>query len=57
MTPQGESLEWMRREHVARSGIALGGLGTGSAELRKDGSFHNWTCFNNQPQFTGALLS
>jgi uncharacterized protein (DUF608 family) len=46
----------MRREHVARSGIALGGLGTGSAELRKDGRFHNWTCFNNQPQFTGARL-
>ena len=47
----------MHREHQARSGIALGGLGTGSAELRKDGRFHNWTCFNNEPQFTGARLT
>ena len=47
----------MRREHEARSGIALGGIGTGSAELRKDGRFHNWTCFNNEPQFTGARLT
>jgi hypothetical protein len=47
----------MRREHVPRSGIALGGLGTGSAELRKDGRFVNWTCFNNEPQFTGPRLA
>ncbi len=47
----------MRRENEARSGIALGGIGTGSAELRKDGRFHNWTCFNNEPQFTGARLT
>jgi non-lysosomal glucosylceramidase len=50
-------LDVMRREHPARSGIALGGLGTGSAELRKDGCFHNWTCFNNEPQFTGPRLA
>jgi uncharacterized protein (DUF608 family) len=50
-------METMRRDHQPRSGIALGGLGTGSAELRKDGRFHNWTCFNNDPQFTGARLA
>jgi len=48
--------ETMRRQHAARSGIALGGIGAGSAELRKDGRFHHWTCFNNEPQFTGARL-
>jgi uncharacterized protein (DUF608 family) len=32
-----------------RSGIALGGIGAGSIELRKDGKFYNWTIFNNQP--------
>lgn len=37
-----------------RSGIALGGLGTGSVELRKDGQFYNWTIFNNQPLSTGT---
>jgi uncharacterized protein (DUF608 family) len=47
----------MDRAHAARSGIALGGLGAGSAELRKDGRFHNWTCFNNEPQFTGPRLA
>ncbi|MEN1785875.1 MAG: GH116 family glycosyl hydrolase, partial [Bacteroidota bacterium] len=36
-----------------RSGIALGGLGTGSVELRKDGQFYNWTIFNNQPLSMG----
>jgi hypothetical protein len=46
----------MGRSDIAHSGIALGGLGTGSAELRKDGRFHNWTCFNNEPQFTGPRL-
>src|SRR5687767_12363021 len=40
----------------ARSGIALGGLGTGSVELRKDGQFYNWTIFNNQPLGTGPAF-
>jgi len=36
-----------------RSGIAMGGLGTGSLELRKDGQFYNWTIMNNWPLGTG----
>jgi uncharacterized protein (DUF608 family) len=39
-----------------RSGIALGGLGTGSVELRKDGQFYNWTILNNWPLGTGEPL-
>lgn len=41
--------ESMRHNDKPRSGIALGGIGTGSIELRKDGLFHNWNIFNNQP--------
>jgi non-lysosomal glucosylceramidase len=36
-----------------RSGIALGGIGAGCIELRKDGRFYNWTIFNNFPKETG----
>jgi non-lysosomal glucosylceramidase len=43
----------MHRSHLPRSGMALGGIGTGSFEIRQDGSFANWTIFNNQPVFTG----
>ncbi len=39
-----------------RSGIAHGGIGTGSVELRKDGQFYNWSIFNNQPLSTGPLF-
>ena len=35
------------------SGIPLGGLGTGSVELRDDGCFHDWELFNNY-QWSGA---
>ncbi len=31
------------------SGVALGGLGTGTIELRPDGRFYNWQIFNNPP--------
>ncbi|MGF1449578.1 MAG: GH116 family glycosyl hydrolase [Opitutales bacterium] len=48
--------ETMRREHKARSGTALGGIGTGGCELLKDGTFRNWNAFNNQPLFTGPML-
>ena len=37
-----------------RSGMALGGIGAGSIELRKDGRFYNWTIFNNQPLSIGS---
>lgn len=30
-----------------RSGIPLGGIGTGSVEIRPDGLFHEWQIFNN----------
>jgi uncharacterized protein (DUF608 family) len=37
------------------SGIPLGGIGTGSVELRADGRFYEWQIFNNLP-WRGALL-
>jgi len=39
-----------------RSGIAMGGIGTGSIELRKDGNFYNWTIFNNYPLSSGPAF-
>ncbi|GJM64345.1 GH116 family glycosyl hydrolase [Persicobacter diffluens] len=39
-----------------RSGIALGGIGTGSVELRKDGNFYNWSIFNNYPFGAGPAF-
>jgi|GEM_PF-1340793 len=36
-----------RQERVLASGIPLGGLGTGSVEIRADGQFHDWEIFNN----------
>jgi len=47
----------MKREHRPRSGMALGGLGTGSFELRQDGCFYNWSIFNNRPMALGAPLT
>lgn len=37
-----------------RSGMALGGIGAGTFELRKDGCFYNWSIFNNFPKETGS---
>ncbi len=45
--------EKMENSYKARSGIALGGIGAGSMELRKDGLFYNWSIFNNEPAFSG----
>jgi len=39
-----------------RSGIALGGIGTGGIELRKDGNFYNWSIFNNYPLGSGPIF-
>ncbi len=36
-----------------RSGMALGGIGAGTFELRKNGCFYNWNIFNNFPKETG----
>ncbi|MFW5845617.1 MAG: GH116 family glycosyl hydrolase [Planctomycetota bacterium] len=46
--------ESIQRSSKPRSGIAIGGIGTGSLELRKDGIFRNWSIFNNEPLFGGA---
>ena len=43
-------------ENRARSGIPLGGIGTGFVELRADGTFHNWMIANNQPKGVGDVL-
>ncbi|MBP2832883.1 hypothetical protein J8281_11870 [Aquimarina sp. U1-2] len=45
-----------KRDYRVRSGVALGGLGTGSIELRKDGNFYNWAIFNNYPSGSGSIL-
>ena len=39
-----------------RSGIAMGGIGAGSIELRKNGQFYNWSIMNNWPAYTGSPL-
>ena len=41
------------RKRSLASGIPLGGLGTGSVELRPDGRFHDWEIFNNY-QWSGS---
>nr|MDO8099145.1 GH116 family glycosyl hydrolase [Candidatus Njordarchaeota archaeon] len=38
------------------SGVPLGGIGTGSVELRADGRFYEWQIFNNPPWSGGAVL-
>ena len=43
-------------KHRVRSGIALGGIGAGYVELRKDGQFYNWSIFNNEPLGTGPAF-
>ena len=43
----------MKREYKARSGITMGGIGTGGIELRKDGTFYNFNIMNNYPSASG----
>lgn len=38
---------------LRQSGVPLGGLGTGSVELRADGYFHEWQIMNNRPWGAG----
>lgn len=55
----GEKEPWMETCSISqrvRSGIALGGIGTGSIELRKDGQFYNWTLMNNAPFGAGPVF-
>jgi len=42
---------------LPKSGIAVGGIGCGSAELRQDGVFYNWQIANNKPRGTGANMT
>lgn len=41
---------------LKNSGIPLGGLGTGSVELRSDGLFHEWQIMNNNPWGPGPKV-
>ena len=43
----------MVRNNKPRSGVTLGGIGTGGFEIRQDGVFYNWSLFNNAPLNTG----
>ncbi len=49
-------VEKYTKHDAARSGVALGGLGTGYVELRKDGKFYNWTIMNNYPLGVGPIF-
>ncbi|NJM14193.1 MAG: hypothetical protein HC896_01355 [Bacteroidales bacterium] len=49
----GSLVETFKASCAARSGMALGGIGAGTIELRKDGVFYNWNIFNNFPKETG----
>ncbi len=53
---KGYYLENYSVDCPARSGIALGGIGAGSVELRKNGKFYNWSIFNNYPKETGPFF-
>ncbi len=50
------SQEIYKSSYHPRSGIAHGGIGAGSIELRKDGQFYNWSIFNNHPRGTGPIF-
>lgn len=49
----GEYVELKSTNNAVRSGMALGGIGAGTIELRKNGIFYNWNIFNNYPKETG----
>jgi non-lysosomal glucosylceramidase len=50
-------VESIHNSQKARNGVAVGGIGTGSAELRMDGLFYNWQIFNNLPLGTGKPIA
>ncbi|WP_433985321.1 GH116 family glycosyl hydrolase [Tunturiibacter empetritectus] len=49
----GKFVERFSAEGRARSGMALGGIGAGYFEIRKDGRFYAWNIANNFPKETG----
>jgi len=46
----------MTRQSKPRSGMQLGGMGTGGVELRQDGIFYHWNFINACPFGTGKKL-
>jgi non-lysosomal glucosylceramidase len=52
----GPVKEVMKYTDKPRSGIMVGSIGAGGAELRKDGIFYNWSIFNNNPKSSGQFL-
>ena len=54
--PSAAIQEVMQYCDVPRSGVVLGGIGAGGAEIRKDGIWYNWSAFNNNPKGSGAFL-
>ena len=53
----GASVEHFSGSARVRSGMALGGIGAGYFELRKNGRFYDWNIFNNFPKETGAAFT
>lgn len=49
--------EVMHYSQKPRSGVVIGGIGAGGAEVRKDGVFYNWSIVNNAPKGTGRFFS
>lgn len=45
------------KDGLRHSGVPLGGLGTGSVEIRSDGLFHEWQIMNNAPWGPGPDTS
>lgn len=43
----GADFEFTKANYAGRSGIVLGGLGTGTIEIRPNGSLEEWQIFNN----------
>ena len=54
--PSAAIQEVMQYSDVPRSGVVLGGIGAGGAEIRKDGIWYNWSAFNNNPKGSGTFL-
>ena len=43
----GANFEFSKENYAGRSGIVLGGLGTGTIEIRPNGALEEWQIFNN----------
>jgi non-lysosomal glucosylceramidase len=50
---KGAYVEGFSDKARVRSGMAMGGIGAGYFELRKNGRFYDWNIFNNFPKETG----